>query len=121
MPKARLQKLLARAGVSSRRAAERLILGGRVRVNGRIINELGQQADIHDRIEVDGKRVVAEHPVYYLLHKPREVVTTLADPEGRESVADLMKHVGERIFPVGRLDFHTSGALLMTNDGEMAQ
>jgi 23S rRNA pseudouridine2605 synthase len=118
----RVQKILARAGVSSRRAAEQLIADGRVRVNGRIVKELGTKADgARDRVEVDGKRVVAEQPVYYLLHKPREVVTTLDDPEQRESVADLLKRVRERVFPVGRLDFHTSGALLMTNDGEMAQ
>lgn len=118
----RVQKILARAGVSSRRAAEQLIADGRVRVNGRIIRELGTKADgSRDRVEVDGKRVVAEQPVYYLLHKPREVVTTLDDPEQRENVADLLKRVRERVFPVGRLDFHTSGALLMTNDGEMAQ
>jgi 23S rRNA pseudouridine2605 synthase len=122
MTQERLQKILARAGVGSRRAAERLIADGRVRVNGRIVKELGTKADtLRDRVELDGKRVVAEHPVYYLLHKPREVVATLADPEGRESVADLMKRVPERVFPVGRLDYHTSGALLMTNDGEMAQ
>src|SRR4051812_26848019 len=118
----RVQKILARAGVASRRAAERLIADRRVRVNGRIIEELGSKADpVRDRVEVDGKRVVAEHPVYYLLHKPREVVTTLDDPEKRASVADLMKGVYERIFPIGRLDYHTSGALLMTNDGDMAQ
>jgi 23S rRNA pseudouridine2605 synthase len=118
----RVQKILARAGVASRRAAERLIADGRVRVNGRIVTELGSKADtIKDRVEVDGKRVVAEHPVYYVLHKPREVVTTLDDPEKRENVAQLMKGVNERVFPVGRLDYHTSGALLMTNDGDMAQ
>jgi 23S rRNA pseudouridine2605 synthase len=118
----RLQKILAHAGVASRRAAERLITEGHVRVNGRIVKELGAKADPHkDRVELDGKRLVAEHPVYYLLHKPREVVTTLSDPEQRESVADLTKRIPERVFPVGRLDYHTSGALLMTNDGEMAQ
>lgn len=122
MPTERLQKILAHAGVSSRRAAERLILEGHVRVNGRVVRELGTKADPHkDRVELHGKRVVAEHPVYYLLHKPREVVTTLSDPEQRESVADLTRRIPERVFPVGRLDYHTSGALLMTNDGEMAQ
>ncbi|MFI5307574.1 MAG: pseudouridine synthase [Polyangiales bacterium] len=122
MATARVQKVLAAAGVASRRAAERLITEGRVRVNGRVVRELGVKADAkRDRIEVDGKRVVAEHPVYYLLHKPREMVTTLSDPEQRATVADLMKGISERVFPVGRLDYHTSGALLMTNDGEMAQ
>jgi 23S rRNA pseudouridine2605 synthase len=118
----RLQKLLASAGVASRRAAEKLIKDGHVRVNGRIVVELGVKADIvRDKVEVHGRRVVAEQPVYYLLHKPREVVTTLDDPEKRECVADLMKSVPERIFPVGRLDYHTSGALFLTNDGDMAQ
>lgn len=120
--KQRLQKILAAAGVSSRRAAERLIEAGRVRVNGRIVTELGTQADAHrDRIEVDGRRIVGEKPVYYLLHKPREVVATLDDPQGRQTVADLLRRIPERVYPVGRLDYHTSGALLVTNDGEMAQ
>lgn len=118
----RLQKILAQAGVASRRSAEQLIKGGRVRVNGRVVKELGTKADpVRDKVEVDGRRLVAEQPVYYLLHKPREVVTTLDDPEKRASVADLMKSVDQRIFPVGRLDYHTSGALLLTNDGEMTQ
>ncbi len=118
----RLQKILAQAGVASRRSAERLILDGRVRVNGRIINELGARANPQrDRVEVDGKRLVAERPVYYLMHKPRGVVTTLDDPEGRKSVKDLLRNIPERLFPVGRLDFQTSGALLLTNDGAMAQ
>lgn len=117
----RLQKLLAGAGVASRRAAEHMILAGRVRVNGRIVSELGAKADPrHDRVEVDGTRLVQERPVYYLLHKPRGVVTTLHDPEGRPTVAELLTDVPERVFPVGRLDFHTSGALLLTNDGELA-
>src|SRR5690606_1297606 len=89
---------------------------------GRVVKELGTKADLqHDKVEVHGRRIVAQAPVYYLLHKPRAVVTTLADPEKRESVADLMKNVSARIFPVGRLDYHTTGALLLTNDGEMAQ
>jgi 23S rRNA pseudouridine2605 synthase len=122
MPTERLQKLLARAGVSSRRAAERLITEGHVRLNGRVVRELGTQADpVRDRVEVDGRRIVAEAPAYYLLHKPREMVTTLHDPEGRASIADLTKHIRERVFPIGRLDYHTSGVLLLTNDGEMAQ
>jgi 23S rRNA pseudouridine2605 synthase len=118
----RLQKLLARAGVASRRAAERLIAEGHVRVNGRIVRELGTKADpIRDKVELDGRRIVAESPAYYLLHKPREMVTTLADPEGRATVAHLIKRIPERVFPVGRLDYHTSGVLLLTNDGEMTQ
>jgi 23S rRNA pseudouridine2605 synthase len=118
----RLQQVLAQAGVSSRRAAERLITEGRVRVNGRIVRELGTRANPdRDRVEVDGKRLVSERPVYFIMHKPRGVVTTLDDPEGRKSVKDLLRNVSERVFPVGRLDFHTSGALLLTNDGALAQ
>ena len=116
----RLQKVLASAGLSSRRAAESLILEGRVRVNGRIVRELGTKADPRrDRIEVDGKRVMVERPVYLILNKPRKIVTTLHDPEGRETVSSLLRGVEERVFPVGRLDYHTSGALILTNDGEM--
>jgi 23S rRNA pseudouridine2605 synthase len=85
----RLQKVLARAGVASRRASEELILAGRVRVNGRVVTELGTKVDAYkDRVEVDGKRLVAEKPAYYLVHKPREMVTTLDDPEGRPTIAD---------------------------------
>ena len=116
----RLQKVLARAGVASRRASEELIVAGRVRVNGRIVTELGTKVDPHkDRVEVDGKRLVAEKPVYYLVNKPREMVTTLDDPEGRATIGDLLRNIPERVVPVGRLDYHTSGALLVTNDGDM--
>lgn len=117
----RLQIILARAGISSRRHAEALIVAGRVRVNHRVANTLGTRADANrDRIEVDGRRVVAECPMYVLLHKPREVVSTLADPEGRPTVAGLVSGAGARLFPVGRLDYQTSGALLLTNDGDFA-
>jgi 23S rRNA pseudouridine2605 synthase len=122
MSSQRLQKVLAQAGIASRRSAEELITAGRVRVNGRIVRELGARADPNrDRVEVDGKRLVAERPVYFLMHKPRGVVTTLDDPEGRKTVKDLLHSVNERVFPVGRLDFQTSGALLLTNDGALAQ
>ncbi|MEY4580645.1 MAG: hypothetical protein RL701_5348 [Pseudomonadota bacterium] len=122
MSSQRLQKILAQAGIASRRAAEHLITEGRVRVNGRIVRELGSRANPgRDRVEVDGKRLVAERHVYFLLHKPRGVVTTLDDPEGRKSVKDLLQNVEQRVFPVGRLDFQTSGALLLTNDGALAQ
>lgn len=118
----RLQKILAHAGVASRRAAETMIAEGRVRVNGRVVTELGARADAHrDRVEVDGRRVVLEKPAYYVVHKPREMVTTLSDPEGRATIGDLLKRIPERVYPVGRLDYHTSGALLVTNDGEMAE
>ncbi|MSP24350.1 MAG: rRNA pseudouridine synthase [Myxococcales bacterium] len=118
----RLQKILAHAGVSSRRAAEDLILARRVRVNGRVVAELGAKADAEtDRIEVDGTLLVAERFVYVLCHKPRNVVSTLHDPEGRPTVAELVRAIPARLYPVGRLDFATSGVLLFTNDGDFAQ
>jgi 23S rRNA pseudouridine2605 synthase len=117
----RLQKIIARAGLASRRAAEELILAGRVRVNGRLVTELGQKADPRrDKVEVDGKRLMNEAPAYIVLHKPRAVVSTLRDPEGRPTVADLVRDVGVRVYPIGRLDYATSGVLLMTNDGDFA-
>ncbi|MBX3191618.1 MAG: rRNA pseudouridine synthase [Labilithrix sp.] len=117
----RIQKILARGGIASRRHAEQLITEGRVRVNGRVVTELGTKADPRkDRVEVDGKRVVAEQHVYVVLHKPRGVVATMSDPEGRPTVRELLASVGGRVFPVGRLDFATSGVLLATNDGELA-
>lgn len=112
--------MLARGGIASRRAAEEMIVAGRVRVNGRVVRELGTKVSPDDRIDVDGRRVVAEPYVYVVLHKPRGFVTTLSDPEGRASVAELLADVGARVFPVGRLDFHTSGVLLATNDGEFS-
>ena len=118
--KVRLQKVLAGAGVASRRGSEAMIEAGRVRVNGRIVKEMGVKVDPHkDKVEVDGRRVVAEKPVYHVVHKPREMVTTLHDPEERATIAELLRAVPERVFPVGRLDYHTSGALLVTNDGEL--
>jgi 23S rRNA pseudouridine2605 synthase len=122
MPTERLQKVLARAGIASRRAAETLIVEGRVRVNGKVVRELGAKADpFKDKIEVDGKRATAEEAVYLVLHKPRGVVSTMSDPEGRLTVRDLLKDAGGRIYPIGRLDFATSGVLLATNDGEFAE
>ncbi|MBK8169561.1 MAG: pseudouridine synthase [Sandaracinaceae bacterium] len=116
----RLQKILAHAGVASRRAAEELIVNGHVRVNGRIVTELGARADTrNDRVEVDGKRLVAERHLYFMFHKPRAMVTTMHDPEGRPSLVDVFGSFGTRLYPVGRLDFHTSGALLVTNDGDL--
>lgn len=116
----RLQKVLARAGLASRRAAEELIRAGRVRVEGRKVTELGVQVDPEAKVEVDGRRVQREPLVYVLLHKPRGVMTTLSDPEGRPTIRELLRGVGARIVPIGRLDFNTSGALLCTNDGELA-
>ena len=118
----RLQKVLAQAGLASRRAAEQIILAGRVRVDGKIVRELGTQVDPRkSRVEVDGNKIVAEKLIYIVLHKPRGVVCTLSDPEGRPTIRELLKDAGARVVPVGRLDFHTSGALLCTNDGEFAQ
>jgi 23S rRNA pseudouridine2605 synthase len=118
----RIQKILAAGGLASRRAAEKLITEGRVRVNGHIVTELGAKADArNDRIEVDGKRVVAEQHVYIVLHKPRGVVATMSDPEGRPTVREILAPVGARVYPVGRLDFATSGVLLATNDGDFAE
>jgi len=118
----RLQKFLAQAGVASRRAAEQLITDGRVRVNGRIVTELGTKVDSYrDRIDVDGRRVVGQKPAYYVVHKPRGMMTTMKDPEGRPTIASILSKIPERVVPVGRLDFHTSGTLICTNDGEMAE
>jgi 23S rRNA pseudouridine2605 synthase len=118
----RLQKILAGAGICSRRQAEPLILAGRVKVDGRVIRELGAKAD-PDRqlIEFDNKPLAKPGPVYYLLNKPRGYVTTMNDPQGRPIVTALLKGVTERVFPVGRLDLDTEGALLLTNDGELTQ
>jgi 23S rRNA pseudouridine2605 synthase len=117
----RLQKILAHGGIASRRAAEQLIKEGRVRVNGRVVTELGAKADARrDRVEVDGKRVVAEDSIYVVVNKPRGVVSTMRDPEGRPTVRELLSALPARVYPVGRLDFATSGVLLATNDGELA-
>lgn len=117
----RLQKVLARAGFGSRRAAEELIAAGRVTVNGESA-QLGRRVDVeHDQIAVDGVRaVVRDDLVYYLLNKPRHVITTAHDPQGRRTVLDLVPEE-PRVFPVGRLDFETEGLLVLTNDGELAQ
>lgn len=118
----RLQKILSAVGVASRRQAETLIRAGRVTVNGEVVRELGSRADPRaDVIALDGERIVAEPPRRtILLHKPRGVVTTLADPHKRPTVSDLIAGVPERLYPVGRLDLQTTGLLLLTNDGELA-
>jgi 23S rRNA pseudouridine2605 synthase len=118
----RLQKILSHAGVSSRRTAENMIRAGRVTVNGKTVTELGTRAHPQrDRIAIDGKVLRAAAPLaYIMLHKPVGVMTTLADPEGRPTVRDLLVGVRQRVFPVGRLDYHSSGLLLLTNDGELA-
>lgn len=119
--KERLQKLIAAAGLASRRQAERWISAGRVTVNGRVA-DIGEQADVErDHIEVDGRPLRLEQPkVYLLLNKPTGYVTTARDPQGRKVVADLLKDVKVRVFPVGRLDLNTEGLLLLTNDGDLA-
>jgi len=118
----RLQKIIARAGLASRRHAEELIASGCVTVNGRVISELGTKADeSRDHIKVSGKLLrPAGQRVYLLLHKPPAVVSTMSDPEGRISLRDLLHGVSERVFPVGRLEYHASGLVLLTSDGELA-
>jgi 23S rRNA pseudouridine2605 synthase len=117
----RLQKILAHAGVASRRKAEQMILDGRVQVNGEIVLELGKKVDPErDHITVDGERVRLENYVYYLFHKPLGVITSVSDPQGRKVVMDYFKKIPQRIYPVGRLDYNTSGLLLLTNDGELS-
>jgi pseudouridine synthase len=123
MPSERLQKILAEAGVASRRAAERLIAEGRVAVNGCAVRQPGLMADPDsDRISVDGQLIGARQaPVYLMLNKPRGYVTTASDERGRPTVMDLAFKTRERVFPVGRLDVDSEGLLLLTNDGALAQ
>jgi 23S rRNA pseudouridine2605 synthase len=118
----RLQKIIARAGLASRRHAEEMIASGMVTVNGQTITELGTKADAsRDHIKVAGKllRPGSEH-VYLALNKPPEVVSTMSDPEGRRSLRDLLHGISERVFPVGRLEYHAYGLVLLTNDGDLA-
>jgi pseudouridine synthase len=118
----RLQKILSQAGVASRRAAERLMLEGRVTVNGATVRELGTKADaVRDDIRVDGRRIrLPDRHRYILLNKPRGYVTTRSDPERRPTVLDLLRGVKEYVYPVGRLDFDSEGLLILTNDGDLA-
>ncbi len=118
----RLQKIIARAGIASRRHAEELIKSGLVTVNGQTITELGSKADeTKDHIKVQGKLLRPEtERVYLLLNKPPEVVSTMIDPEGRRSLTDLLHGVSQRVFPVGRLEYHSLGLVFLTNDGELA-
>src|SRR6266849_6504601 len=122
MPAERLQKIIAAAGIASRRNAEKLITSGAVSVNGQIVTELGTKADIErDHIRVNGRLLHgAERHIYLLMNKPKGYVTTLRDPEGRPTVTDLLHGVGARVYPVGRLDYASEGLLLLTNDGEFA-
>ena len=122
MAEERLQKILSRAGVASRRKAEEYIVEGRVTVNGAVIAELGSKADLdRDHIKVDGKLLRApKHLVYLAVNKPKSVMTTMDDPEGRKTVTELLRGVRERVYPVGRLDYASEGLLLLTNDGDFA-
>jgi 23S rRNA pseudouridine2605 synthase len=119
----RLQKILAAAGIASRRKAEQFISAGRVAVNGKIVTEQGVKADPStDTITLDGKPLQRpQHFVYFLLHKPKGYVTTVTDPEGRPTVLQLLGNIPERVYPVGRLDYASEGLLLLTNDGALAQ
>ncbi len=118
----RLQKIISAAGIASRRKAEELIKNGLVSVNGQVITELGSKADPErDHVRVNGKLLHgAERHVYLLMNKPKGYVTTLSDPEGRPTVLDLLRGVGTRVYPIGRLDYASEGLLLLTNDGELA-
>lgn len=115
----RLQKVIAESGVASRRKAEELILNRRVKVNGEIITELGVKVSEKDEIKVDDTIISREEKVYYLLNKPRGVITSTTDEHGRKTVVSLIEE-NKRIYPVGRLDYDTTGALILTNDGEFA-
>jgi 23S rRNA pseudouridine2605 synthase len=122
MAEERLQKILSQAGISSRRQAEKLIVEGRVTVNGAAVTALGTKADLErDHIKVDGRLIHApKRLIYIALNKPNNTVTTMSDPQHRETVMELLHGVKERVYPVGRLDYHSEGLLLLTNDGEVA-
>ncbi|KRN78972.1 ribosomal large subunit pseudouridine synthase B [Fructilactobacillus lindneri DSM 20690 = JCM 11027] len=116
----RLQKVMAHAGIASRRACETLIETGHVRVNGSVVTTLGVKVNNSDRIEVDRVPIKRESPVYFVLNKPKGIITSVKDEKDRKTVLDYFKHkVPERIYPVGRLDYDTSGVLLLTNDGNL--
>ncbi len=117
----RLNKYIAQSGLTSRRKADELIANGNVKLNGAVVQELGIEVGPEDRVEVNGSPISLKHKmVYYMLNKPVGYVTTLSDEKGRPIVTDLLADVTERVFPVGRLDYNTSGLLLLTNDGDLA-
>jgi 23S rRNA pseudouridine2605 synthase len=116
----RLQKVIAQAGFASRRKAEELIANGNVRVNGKVVTELGTKVMPSDRIEVNGIPVEKEEPVYFLFYKPTSVISSVSDDRGRRVVLDYFPEIEQRIFPIGRLDYDTTGLLLLTNDGEFS-
>lgn len=116
----RLQKKIAKSGITSRRKAEELIVQGRVRVNQKIVTELGTKVTDKDKIEVNDIPITEEKKVYYLLYKPRGIITSAKDDKGRKTVLDYFPDISERIYPVGRLDYDSSGILVLTNDGDFA-
>ena len=119
--KIRLNKFLSQAGICSRREADKLIALGKVRVNNKIIKEVGTKILEDDKVEFGGKRIYIEKKLYVLLNKPKDFICTLKDERGRRTVMDLLKKKKKRVYPVGRLDRKTTGLLLLTNDGELAQ
>ena len=114
----RLQKIIANSGICSRRKAEELIIAGKVNVNGVVVDTLGFKADPNDDIEVNGQKIAREEKVYFLINKPKNIISSVKDDRGRTTVIDLVD-TDKRIFPVGRLDFDSSGLMLLTNDGEL--
>ncbi|MGF0047803.1 pseudouridine synthase [Streptococcus hyointestinalis] len=114
----RINKYIAHAGVASRRKAEELIKNGHVTINGTVVDNLATQVKASDRVEIDGSPIYNEEKVYYLLNKPRGAISSVSDEKGRKTVVDLLPEVRERIYPVGRLDWDTSGLLILTNDGD---
>jgi len=118
----RLNKLISNAGVCARRAADTLIQAGKITVNGQVVTTLGYKVTPQDKVQYQGKTLKANKPVYVLLNKPKDYITTMEDPQGRKTVLQLVKGVGpERIYPVGRLDRNTTGLLLLTNDGDLTK
>ncbi|MBG9988152.1 rRNA pseudouridine synthase [Aerococcaceae bacterium DSM 111176] len=116
----RLQKVMAHAGIASRRKCEEIIEAGRVKVNGETVRELGTKVSNNDLIEVDGVPIYREEPRYFLLYKPKNMISAVSDDKDRPVVVDLIEGIEERIYPIGRLDFDTTGLLLLTNDGDFA-
>ncbi|WP_019154353.1 23S rRNA pseudouridine(2605) synthase RluB [Robertmurraya massiliosenegalensis] len=116
----RLQKVIAHAGFASRRKAEQLIIDGQVKVNGKVVKELGIKVTSADKVEVNGIPVEREEPVYFLFYKPRGVISSVKDDKDRKVVTDFLPEIKQRVYPVGRLDYDTTGVLLLTNDGEFA-
>ena len=116
----RLQKVMAHAGIASRRKCEAFIEEGRVKVNGKVVRELGYKVSQSDKIEVDGIPIYKEEPVYFMFYKPKSVLSSVTDDRGRTVISDYFKDIPQRVYPVGRLDYDTTGLILLTNDGEFA-